>query len=104
MSKVSEELKDLATKSLSVSEFYEYSNKIAHLVDAKPYKSTKNAKMAESAVKTAEISKKLQEKARRDYEKHYGHQVKRPVSHTDPNEAFADHKYKMWKKKRGLPD
>ena len=104
MSKVSEELKDLATKSLSVSEFLEYSNKIADLVDAKPYKSTKNAKMAQSAVKTrisvdsessdAEFRAKLLRK--------WG--IKPTVSTPDPNKAFADHKHKMWKKKRGLPD
>jgi hypothetical protein len=104
MSKVSEELKDLATKSLSVSEFYEYSNKIADLVDAKPYKSTKNAKKGYIAVKTRNSGEKETSFAGFRSRVMENIPYKSPASTPDPNKAFADHKYKMWKKKRGLPD
>jgi hypothetical protein len=92
MSKVSKELAHLAAKRLEPFEFYEYSNKIANLVDMKPYKSTKNAKNAKTTVKTAkndDSDSKLVVSAAVD---RYLEARKTPVSTPDPNEAFRWHK------------
>ena len=92
MSKASKELAHLAAKRLNPSEFYEYSNKIAHLVDMKPYKSTKNAKNAKTTVKTAkndDSDSKLVVSAAVD---RYLEGINRPVSTPDPNEAFRQKK------------
>ena len=92
MSKVSKELAHLAAKRLNPSEFLEYSNKIAHLVDMKPYKSTKNAKKPQTTVKTP-ISVDSEASDAQFREKLLSEWGLRPTTSVpNPNEAFRHRK------------